>query len=725
MSTRIIHWPEGEPQPGDTHREYGRTWVYIPMPEGSPEPGVWKSIGGSGGSGGGGGGGTVWWSEIQNKPDTYPPEDHLHFDYEIIVDTTEDGDYNDEKNLNEVLKEFRDKVDAMMEQMVFGGSFAASTGTFLKLSDRAKAVGFADGQPIPEGVTEDQDRLFFISTDAGVVHGNSYQDGDWMVAAGGEWIPINYGNISIILWDEIGNIPDNIVYDDIEYKPDLEGKALSRYIDFNGDGKWIVSPTGGDGSGGGEPGPHTHGFDEIFNGNGDDLNDVVGDLEDSIAALQGDLIFAGSYSALQSRMVVASSQGQMNGFQDGAPLPAADEENKRYYVMVIDDGGDFEETPMSKGDWLISDGLGWVPLNYVSGGGDGESPVFPGSTTGRVLTWDDQSDIWTENTNFLLSDDGNIDMQGGIEAKGNITIGTDDGVFIGDGSGLYNLPGMEDAEPPVTSVNDKTGAVVLNAADVGASPANHLHEGVYQPVGDYSLTTHDHEGVYQPVGDYLTSFTESDPTVPYHVKNITTTQVGNWNDAFGWGDHGAQNYAKKSEIPTVSYPVTSVNGKTGAVSLSAGDVGAATSGHTHSGYAASNHTHSEYASSSHTHNYAPNSAGNGISISSGKINMSGSYTGSFTATSDITAYSDEALKKNITTAPCDVIDQLRGVEFEWKEDGRFGSGVIAQEVEQVLPHLIHDHEDGHKSVNYMGLIGYLIEEVKSLKAEVEALRVNS
>ena len=159
--------------------------------------------------------------------------------------------------------------------------------------------------------------------------------------------------------------------------------------------------------------------------------------------------------------------------------------------------------------------------------------------------------------------------------------------------------------------------------------------------------------------------------------------------------------------------------------------GYAASNHTHSeyqakgSYAASNHTHSGYAASSHTHNYAPNSAGNGISITSGKIQMSGSYTGSFTASGDVTAYSDEALKKNIVTAPCDVIDQLRGVEFEWKEDGRFGSGVIAQEVGQVLPHLIHDHEDGHKSVNYNGLIGYLIEEVKALKAEVEALRVST
>jgi hypothetical protein len=687
------------------------------MPEGSPEPGVWKSIGGSGGSGGGGGGGTVWWSEIQNKPEVYPPEDHMHFDYEILVDTNEDGDYDGEKNLNEVLKEFRDKVDAMMEQMVFGGSFQASTGKFLKLSDRAKAVGFADGQSIPASVTEDQDRLFFISTDAGTVNGDQYMDGDWMVAAGGEWIPINYGNIQIITWDEIGNIPDNIVYDDIAYKPELEGKPLARYIDFNGKGKWIEAPSGGEGGGGGEPGYHTHGFDEILNSENQDLNDVIGDLEDSIAALQGDLIFAGSYSALQSRIIVASSQGQMNGFEDGAPLPAADGDNKRYYVMVIDDGGVFEETPMSKGDWLISDGLAWIPLNYVSGGGDGTPPVLPGNATGRVLTWDGQSDMWTENTEFTLSDGGDIDMAGGIEAKGNIYIAQDRGVFIGDGSGLYNLPGMEDAEPPVTSVNDKTGEVVLNAADVGASPADHGHEGVYQPVGDYALTSHNHDGVYQPVGNYLTSFTEEDPTVPDHVKVISTTQIGNWNTAFGWGDHSAQNYAKKTDIITPSYPVTSVNGKTGAVTLSAGDVGAAASSHSHD-YAASNHSHSNYAASNHNHSgvYAPASHSHSYVPTSGNTTISGTLTAT-----DFVASSDANLKKNIATAPVGVVEKLRGVEFEWKDSGEMSSGVIAQEVQKVLPHLVHENEHG-LSVSYMGLIGYLIEEINDLRRTVEEMK---
>lgn len=52
------------------------------------------------------------------------------------------------------------------------------------------------------------------------------------------------------------------------------------------------------------------------------------------------------------------------------------------------------------------------------------------------------------------------------------------------------------------------------------------------------------------VAGYLTSFTESDPTVPSHVKSITSTEKGNWNTAYGWGDHGAAGYALDANVPS-------------------------------------------------------------------------------------------------------------------------------------------------------------------------------
>lgn len=49
---------------------------------------------------------------------------------------------------------------------------------------------------------------------------------------------------------------------------------------------------------------------------------------------------------------------------------------------------------------------------------------------------------------------------------------------------------------------------------------------------------------------YLTSYTETDPTVPSHVKSITTTEKSNWNTAYGWGDHSTEGYLK-SESDTL------------------------------------------------------------------------------------------------------------------------------------------------------------------------------
>ena len=48
--------------------------------------------------------------------------------------------------------------------------------------------------------------------------------------------------------------------------------------------------------------------------------------------------------------------------------------------------------------------------------------------------------------------------------------------------------------------------------------------------------------------------------------------------------------------------------------------------------------------------------------------------------------------------------------------------MVAQELEKVLPHLVHEDSEGMKSVSYNGLVAYLIEEVKALKAEVETIR---
>ena len=98
-----------------------------------------------------------------------------------------------------------------------------------------------------------------------------------------------------------------------------------------------------------------------------------------------------------------------------------------------------------------------------------------------------------------------------------------------------------------------------------------------------------------------------------------------------------------------------------------------------------------------------------------------SAAGAATFNNDVTAFSDERLKDNIETidSALDKVTNMRGVTFD--RDGRRGTGVIAQEMQKVMPEVVHD-EGEYMSVAYGNLVGVLIEAVKELKAEIEELK---
>lgn len=96
-------------------------------------------------------------------------------------------------------------------------------------------------------------------------------------------------------------------------------------------------------------------------------------------------------------------------------------------------------------------------------------------------------------------------------------------------------------------------------------------------------------------------------------------------------------------------------------------------------------------------------------------------TGNFTATGNITASSDARLKSNVQTVESALskVLSMRGVYYD--KDGKRGVGVIAQEMEQILPEVVEDGEH-YKSVAYGNIVGVLIEAIKELSHEVEILR---
>jgi len=125
---------------------------------------------------------------------------------------------------------------------------------------------------------------------------------------------------------------------------------------------------------------------------------------------------------------------------------------------------------------------------------------------------------------------------------------------------------------------------------------------------------------------------------------------------------------------------------------------------------------------------------NNLSVSSGYgyqifVNASAKYynfsnLGDFTSPGSVTAYSDARLKSNITTitGALDIVNSMRGVRFD--KDGRRGLGVIAQEVQKVLPEVVveEDNEDKTLSVAYGNISGVLIEAIKELTAQVKELK---
>jgi hypothetical protein len=108
-------------------------------------------------------------------------------------------------------------------------------------------------------------------------------------------------------------------------------------------------------------------------------------------------------------------------------------------------------------------------------------------------------------------------------------------------------------------------------------------------------------------------------------------------------------------------------------------------------------------------------------VSSTKLTFNPS-TGDLTVGGNVTANSDLNLKEDIVTIPdaLQKVRDMRGVSFSWKENGRKSIGVVAQEVEKVLPELVNE-TDGVKSVAYGNIIGLLIEAIKEQDKRIDDL----
>ena len=98
-------------------------------------------------------------------------------------------------------------------------------------------------------------------------------------------------------------------------------------------------------------------------------------------------------------------------------------------------------------------------------------------------------------------------------------------------------------------------------------------------------------------------------------------------------------------------------------------------------------------------------------------------SGSIRATGTVLQSSDERLKENIYPIDnsLDRINAIDGVYFNWKDKEERNAGVIAQQVQKVLPEVVSEDKNGYLNVDYGGIVPLLLEAIKELESRVNEL----
>ena len=109
-----------------------------------------------------------------------------------------------------------------------------------------------------------------------------------------------------------------------------------------------------------------------------------------------------------------------------------------------------------------------------------------------------------------------------------------------------------------------------------------------------------------------------------------------------------------------------------------------------------------------------------VTASGNVSGVNGTFSGDVTA-DDFNTTSDKRLKSNINILnnALSKVKQLEGVSFSMNGDAKIG--LIAQDVQRVLPEVVNQKEDGYLSVAYGNIVGLLIEAIKEQQTKIEAL----
>jgi len=117
------------------------------------------------------------------------------------------------------------------------------------------------------------------------------------------------------------------------------------------------------------------------------------------------------------------------------------------------------------------------------------------------------------------------------------------------------------------------------------------------------------------------------------------------------------------------------------------------------------------------------SVGIKINESNAPLSYALDVSGSIRASGTILQSSDERLKENIYPIDnaFDRVNNIEGVYFNWKDKSERNVGVLAQQVEKVLPEVVSQDGNGYLNVDYGGIVPLLLEAIKELEARITYL----
>ena len=327
---------------------------------------------------------------------------------------------------------------------------------------------------------------------------------------------------------------------------------------------------------------------------------------------------------------------------------------------------------------------------------------------------DSNSDYSLINNNgtFLIYDDTNnisrlsINASGSTFIRGNITTdGTVDGRDVAaDGT---KLDGIESG-----STGDQTAAEILTAIKTVDGSGSGLDADLLDGVSQSEAADASTIAKRNASGNLFVNAVHINPnTVSSGVTKIVCET----------GDDG---YTRHGDAGSVRSFINVENGAT--ADQTAGEIASALNGQNvyTNGYIGRDSNDFMYFSDNARLDYTLN----------GNNRFRFEEDGDFHADGNITAYStttssDRKLKENIQVVPnaLDKVQALNGVSFDWKKTGEKSAGVIAQDVQKVLPEAVKEVTplgggDSHLAVNYHALTSILIESIKELKAEIEELK---